>query len=229
MSLGKRLEDAKKAIDSNKTYSAVEAIELLKSLRGVKFDPTVEVAFNLNVDPKQSDQVVRGAVVLPNGIGKQIRVAVIANEKKAEEAKRAGADLVGGDDIIEDIKAGKIDFDRCIATPDMMPKLAAVGRILGPRGLMPNPKLGTVTDDVTTAVNNAKLGQVDFKTDKAGIVHAPLGKLSFDAEKIKQNLSVLVDAVQKLKPKAVKASYVKGVYLSATMYPSVKIIVNDLG
>lgn len=195
---------------------------MLKSFSAIKFDPTLEVVFNLNVDPRHSDQMVRGTVVLPHGVGKTARVAVICQNEKIEEATAAGADMAGGEDIIADIQSGKIAFDRCIATPDMMAKLAPVGRILGPRGLMPNPKLGTVTFDVAEAVRNAKLGQVDFKVDKAGVLHAVFGKLSFEAQAAKENLAALTEAIQRLKPATVKSNYILSAYMSATMMPAVK-------
>lgn len=202
--------------------SVNEAVSTIKSFKAPAFDSTVEVSINLNVDPRHSDQMIRGSLVLPKGLGKKAIVAVIAEGDKAEEAKNAGADIVGSDDIISEIQSGIINFDRCIATPDMMAKLASVGRILGPRGLMPNPKLGTVTTDVSLAIQNTRLGQVDFKVDKAGVIHAPLGKLSFSAVDIQENVNALIDAVVKLKPSSVKANYIRSCYLSATMVPAVQ-------
>jgi large subunit ribosomal protein L1 len=227
MKKSKRLAQSYSLLNREEVYSVGDAIGLLKAFPSVKFDPSLEAAFNLNVDPRHSDQMIRGSIVLPNGIGKATRVAVIAGPEKSKEALQAGADLAGLEDIIEMVSKGDILFDRCIATPDAMPKLAAVGRILGPKGLMPNPKLGTVTNDVVEAVRNAKLGQVDFRTEKKGIVHASFGKLSFDKEKIAENLTALVTAIIRLRPKAVKSNYIRSLYVSATMAPAIKVSLSE--
>ena len=228
MKTSKRIRCCYETFDRSKQYSLDEAISFLKSMPELKFSPSLEATFNLGVDPRHSDQMIRGAVLLPNGLGKTVRVAVVTEGAKANEAQEAGADIVGLDEVIEDIKKGVINFDRCIATPDAMPKLAQVGRILGPRGLMPNPKLGTVTNDIAEAVKNAKLGQVDFKTEKKGIIHVPFGKLSFGEENIKENFSSLVAAIMKLKPKTIKSSYVKSVFISATMLPAVPLSLSEV-
>jgi len=220
---GKRYASAAKLVDRTKSYSASEAIELLKSAAKTKFDETVDVAINLGVDPKQSDQQVRGMVPMPNGIGKEIRVAVFARGDKAAEALKAGADLVGADDLAEKILKGETNFDRCIATPDMMAVVGKLGKVLGPRGLMPNPKLGTVTANVVDAVKLAKSGQVEYRVEKAGILHAGIGKLSFTAEAIEQNLKAFFDAVVKSKPSASKGTYVRKISLSTTMGVGIKI------
>lgn len=219
---GKKIIEARKKIES-KEYAANDAIALLKSLSYVKFDETLELVAKLGVDPKHSDQQVRGVVPLPAGTGKDVCVAVICKEDKEAAAKAAGADIVGSTDIIEDIKAGKINFDVCIATPDMMGLVGQVARILGPKGLMPNPKLGTVTQDVATAVKNAKSGQVEFRVEKAGIVHVGVGKLSFSIEDLVSNVKTLVSALIKAKPSGAKGTYLKSVYVSSTMGPSVSI------
>ncbi|MET0155464.1 MAG: 50S ribosomal protein L1 [Rickettsiales bacterium] len=228
MKISKRIKQSYDLFDRSKQYTLDDAVLLLKQMPCLKFDVSLEASFNLGVDPRHSDQMVRGAVVLPHGIGKVTRVAVITGGVKSQEAEKAGADIVGLDDVIEEIKKGNIAFDRCIATPDAMTKLAQVGRILGPKGLMPNPKLGTVTNDVAEAVKNAKLGQVDFKTEKKGILHAPFGKISFDNNKIKENFLALSSAILKLKPKAVKSNYVKSFFISATMLPSIAIVPSEL-
>jgi large subunit ribosomal protein L1 len=200
-----------------------EALTLIKQAASAKFDETVEVAMNLGVDPRHADQMVRGVVTLPNGTGKTVRVAVFARGAKADEAKAAGADIVGAEDLMERIQGGNIDFDRCIATPDMMPLVGRLGKILGPRNLMPNPKVGTVTMDVATAVKNAKGGEVQFKVEKAGVIHAGVGKVSFDAEKLAENVRAFVDAVTRAKPPGAKGTYLKKVSLSSTMGPGVSV------
>ncbi|WP_306146310.1 50S ribosomal protein L1 [Roseibium sp. MMSF_3412] len=221
--VGKRIAAAREGIDRNKLYALDEAIGLVKGRAKTKFDETVEVAINLGVDPRHADQMVRGVCVLPNGTGKNVRVAVFARGDKADEAKAAGADIVGAEELVQEVQGGKIDFDRCIATPDMMPLVGRLGKVLGPRGLMPNPKVGTVTPDVTAAVNDAKGGAVQFRVEKAGIVHAGVGKVSFSEEAILQNVKALVDAVQKAKPSGAKGSYLKRIAVSSTMGPGVKI------
>ncbi|MEM5582428.1 MULTISPECIES: 50S ribosomal protein L1 [Roseibium] len=221
--VGKRLKSAREGIDSNKLYSLGEAISFVKERSKTKFDETVELAINLGVDPRHADQMVRGVCVLPNGTGKNVRVAVFARGDKADEAKAAGADIVGAEELVQEVQGGKIDFDRCIATPDMMPLVGRLGKVLGPRGLMPNPKVGTVTPDVTAAVNDAKGGAVQFRVEKAGIVHAGVGKVSFSEEAIAENVKALLDAVQKAKPSGSKGSYLKRIAVSSTMGPGVKI------
>jgi len=221
--VGKRIKAAREGIDRNKLYSLGEAIGLVKERAKTKFDETVEVAINLGVDPRHADQMVRGVCVLPNGTGKSVRVAVFARGDKAEEAKAAGVDIVGAEELVQEVQGGKIDFDRCIATPDMMPLVGRLGKVLGPRGLMPNPKVGTVTPDVTAAVNDAKGGAVQFRVEKAGIVHAGVGKVSFSEEAITQNVKALIDAIQKAKPSGAKGSYLKRIAVSSTMGPGVKI------
>jgi large subunit ribosomal protein L1 len=221
--LSKRVQALRAKVDRNKVYSAAEALTLVKEIASAKFDESVDVAINLGVDAKKSDQVVRGSVVLPAGTGKSVRVAVFAQGPKAEEARAAGADVVGFDDLAEQVKAGNIDFDLCIATPDAMRVVGALGQILGPRGLMPNPKVGTVTMDVTTAVKNAKAGQVQYRTDKAGIVHATIGRASFTAEALSQNLVALVDALVKAKPVASKGQYLRKMAVSSTMGAGVRV------
>ena len=222
--LTKKMKTITAQVDRTKTYSVEDAIGILKNCaKERKFDETVEVSFNLGIDPRQNDQTVRGMVELPNGTGAKVRVAVFAKDKKAEEAKAAGADIVGADDLVEIILAGKIDFDRCIATPDMMPLMAKLGKVLGPRGPMPNPKLGTVTMDVKKAVEASKGGAVEFRAEKAGIVHAGVGKASFDAKKLAENIRAFASAINKAKPTGAKGTYVKKVSLSSTMGPGIKI------
>ncbi len=221
--VGKRIQAAREGIDRNKLYSLNEAIGLVKGRSKTKFDETVEVAINLGVDPRHADQMVRGVCILPNGTGKTVRVAVFARGDKAEEAKAAGADIVGAEELVQEVQGGKIDFDRCIATPDMMPLVGRLGKVLGPRGLMPNPKVGTVTPDVKSAVNDAKGGAVQFRVEKAGIVHAGVGKVSFSEEAITQNVKALLDAVQKAKPTGAKGTYLKRIAVSSTMGPGVKV------
>ena len=220
---GKRIRAAREAFAGKENISVEEAIGLIKSSASAKFDETVEIAMNLGVDPRHADQMVRGVVTLPNGTGKTVRVAVFARGAKAEEAQAAGADIVGAEDLMERIQGGNIDFDRCIATPDMMPIVGRLGKILGPRNLMPNPKVGTVTMDVGQAVQNAKGGEVQFKVEKAGVIHAGVGKASFDAEKLAENVRAFVDAVNRAKPSGAKGSYLKKVSLSSTMGPGVSL------
>lgn len=224
----KRREALLKVIDATKTYSVDEAMATLKNLKSAKFDETVEVALNLNVDPRHADQMIRGSVVLPNGTGKTVRVAVFAKDAKADEAKAAGADLVGSTDLIEAIQAGKIDFDIVISTPDMMGVLGKVARILGPKGLMPNPKTGTVTMDVAKAVENAKGGQVNFRVDKKGNIHAGIGKISFSEDQIKENFVALVRTINKAKPASAKGRYITNGALSLTMSPSITLNTSEL-
>jgi len=221
--VGKRIKEARDGIDRNKLYALDEAIGLVKGRSKTKFDESVELAINLGVDPRHADQMVRGVCVLPNGTGKNVRVAVFARGDKAEEAKAAGADVVGAEELVQEVQGGKIDFDRCIATPDMMPLVGRLGKVLGPRGLMPNPKVGTVTPDVTAAVNDAKGGAVQFRVEKAGIVHAGVGKVSFSEDAILQNVKALLEAVQKAKPSGAKGSYLKRIAVSSTMGPGVKV------
>ncbi len=220
---GKRYATAAKLVDRSKAYTLTEAVKLVKQGAKTKFDETVDIAINLGVDPKQSDQQVRGMVTMPSGIGKTIRVAVFARGDKAADALKAGADLVGADDLAEKILKGEMNFDRCIATPDMMAVVGKLGKVLGPRGLMPNPKLGTVTPNVVEAVKTAKSGQVEFRVEKAAIVHAGLGKASFSEEAIVANVRAFIDAVNKAKPTGVKGNYLKKVSISTTMGPGVKI------
>jgi large subunit ribosomal protein L1 len=206
-----------------RTYAVQEAVESLKSAAFAKFDETVEITLNLGVDPKYADQMVRGTTVLPNGLGKSIRVAVIAQGEKMKEAENAGADFVGAEDIVAKIQGGWTDFDAMVATPDMMKEVGKLGKILGPRGLMPNPKLGTVTFDLTKAVGELKAGKVEFRVDKTGIIHCPVGKKSFDTTKLVENINVLVEAIVKAKPSAAKGKYIKSSYLCTTMSPSVRL------
>jgi large subunit ribosomal protein L1 len=223
MAHGKRTVQAREGIDRDKFYPLGEAVKMVKDRAKAKFDETVEVAMNLGVDPRHADQMVRGVVNLPNGSGRSQRVAVFARGPKAEEAKAAGADIVGAEDLVEKVNAGQIDFDRCIATPDMMPLVGRLGKVLGPRGLMPNPKVGTVTQDVTSAVKGAKGGSVEFRVEKAGIIHAGVGKASFSADKLVENIKAFADAVQKAKPAGAKGSFVNKISVSSTMGPGVKI------
>jgi large subunit ribosomal protein L1 len=225
---GKRIRKAYEGLDSLASYGVKEAVRFVKKHATAKFDETIEVAMNLNVDPRKSDQNIRGVTQLPAGTGKTLRVAVFAKGPKAEEAKKAGADIVGDEDLAEKVQAGEVNFDRCIATPDMMGLLGKLARVLGPRGLMPNPKLGTVTLDVAEAVKAAKGGQVEFRAEKAGIVHAGIGKASFSEEDIEKNLRSFVEAILKAKPTGVKGSYVKNISLTSTMGPSVRIELTEL-
>jgi large subunit ribosomal protein L1 len=220
---GKRYAEASKTVDRNRSYPLEEAVKLIKGAAKSKFDETVEVALNLGIDPRHADQQVRGMVELPNGTGKTVRVAVFARAAKAEEAKAAGADIVGAEDLAEKINGGMLDFDRCIATPDMMGVVGRLGKVLGPRGLMPNPKLGTVTPDVATAVKAAKAGQVEFRAEKAGLVHAGIGKASFSEQAIVENIKAFVGAINRAKPAGAKGTYIKKVSVSSTMGPGIKL------
>ncbi len=222
------MRQAKDLVDRERTYALGEAIALVKQGAKAKFDETVEMSVGLGVDPRHADQMVRGVVALPHGTGKSVRVAVFAKGDKADAAREAGADVVGDDDLAADVQAGKIEFDRCIATPDMMPVVGKLGRILGPRGLMPNPKLGTVTPDVTEAVQAAKGGQVEFRVEKAGIVHAGIGKASFDEQALAANARALVDALNRAKPSGAKGTYMKRAALSSSQGPGVKLDVAAL-
>jgi len=223
MAQGKRTKAAREGVDRTKLYRLDEAVEMVKKRATAKFDETVEVAMNLGVDPRHADQMVRGVVNLPNGTGRTVRVGVFARGAKADEARAAGADVVGAEDLVERVTAGNIDFDRCIATPDMMPLVGRLGKVLGPRGLMPNPKVGTVTMDVTAAVHGAKGGSVEFRVEKAGIVHAGVGKASFPLEKLSQNIRAFADAVAKAKPAGAKGTYINRIAVSSTMGPGVKV------
>ena len=229
MAKNKRLAAAHKAIDSTKSYSLEDAIKLIKSNSKAKFDETVEISLNLGIDPRHADQMVRGLTSLPNGTGKTVRIGVFARGAKADEAQAAGADVVGAEDLAEKIQAGEINFDRCIATPDMMGVVGRLGKILGPRGLMPNPRLGTVTMDVKGAVSAAKAGQVEFRAEKAGIIHAGIGKISFDEAKLIENAKALADAIQKARPTGAKGTYLKKASLSSTMGPGIRLDINTLG
>ncbi|WCL55625.1 50S ribosomal protein L1 [Gimibacter soli] len=226
--VAKRMAKAWDGLDREKLYTVAEAVAELKSRTAVKFDETIEVSMNLGVDPRHADQMVRGVVALPHGTGKTVRVAVFARGAKAEEAKAAGADLVGAEDLMEIIQKGEIAFERCIATPDMMGVVGRLGKVLGPKGLMPNPKLGTVTMDVKAAVEAAKSGQIEFRVEKAGIIHGGVGKLSFDEAKLVENVSAFIDAVVKAKPSGAKGTYVKKIAMSSTMGPGLKIDVASL-
>ena len=221
--LGKRTVAARTAFEGKANLSVEEAVKLIKSPASAKFDETLEIAMNLGVDPRHADQMVRGVVQLPNGTGKTVRVAVFARGAKADEAKAAGADIVGAEDLMETIQSGKIEFDRCIATPDMMPLVGRLGKILGPRNLMPNPKVGTVTMDVGNAVKAAKGGEVQFKVEKAGVIHGGIGKVSFTDDALAQNVRAFVEAVSKAKPTGAKGTYLKKVSLSSTMGPGVTL------
>lgn len=221
--IAKRVAKVREGIDRNKLYDLTSAIAMVKERAVAKFDETIEVAMNLGVDPRHADQMVRGVVNLPNGTGRTVRVAVFARGAKADEAKAAGADIVGAEDLFEIVNGGKIDFDRCIATPDMMPLVGRLGKVLGPRGMMPNPKVGTVTTDVTAAVKASKGGAVEFRVEKAGIIHAGVGKASFDAKALEENIKAFADAVTKAKPAGSKGEYVKRVAISSTMGAGVKI------
>ncbi|MFV0482312.1 MAG: 50S ribosomal protein L1 [Campylobacteraceae bacterium] len=224
----KRLEELLKKVDTTKVYNSEEAIKTVKNLKSAKFDETIEVALKLNVDPRHADQMVRGSVVLPAGTGKVARVAVIAKDIKADEAKKAGADIVGSDDLIEDIQKGIFNFDVLIATPNMMGLVGKVGRLLGPKGLMPNPKTGTVTMDVAKAVENVKGGQVNFRVDKQGNIHAGIGKVSFSEDQIRDNFTTFIKAINKHKPSAAKGRYIKSAALSLTMSPSINLETQEL-
>jgi len=223
MAHNKRINKARNGIDREKLYTLDEALNLIKERANAKFDETIEIAMNLGVDPRHADQMVRGVCNLPNGSGRTLRVGVFARGAKADEAKAAGADVVGAEDLVEIVNGGKIDFDRCIATPDMMPLVGRLGKVLGPRGMMPNPKVGTVTMDITGAVKAAKGGAVEFRVEKAGIVHAGIGKASFGADKLAQNIKAFADAVAKAKPAGAKGTYIQRVAVSSTMGPGVKV------
>ncbi len=226
--IAKRVANSRDGIDRNKSYELGEAIRLLKERATAKFDETVEVAMNLGVDPRHADQMVRGVVNLPNGTGRTVRVAVFARNEKADEARAAGADVVGAEDLVETVQKGEIDFDRCIATPDMMPLVGRLGKVLGPRGMMPNPKVGTVTTDIAGAVKASKGGAVEFRVEKAGIVHAGVGKASFDAKAIEENVRAFTDAVIRAKPTGAKGNYLKKVSVTTTMGPGLKVDVATL-
>ena len=225
--LGKRTKAAREQFAGKEDIAIDDAVSLVKSNAKAKFDETIEISMNLGVDPRHADQMVRGVVNLPNGTGKTVRVAVFARGAKAEEAQAAGADIVGAEDLMETVQSGKIEFDRCIATPDMMPIVGRLGKVLGPRNLMPNPKVGTVTMDVKGAVEAAKGGQVQFKVEKAGVIHAGVGKASFDEAALKANVMAFVDAVSKAKPSGAKGSYLKRIFLSSTMGPGVSVSVES--
>jgi large subunit ribosomal protein L1 len=226
---GKRLKSAREGIDHVKTYPLEEAVKLVKERAKAKFDETIEVAMNLGVDPRHADQMVRGVVSLPNGTGRSQRVAVFARGDKAEEARKAGADVVGAEDLVETVQKGTIDFDRCIATPDMMPLVGRLGKVLGPRGLMPNPKVGTVTNDVATAIKDAKGGAVEFRVEKAGIIQAGVGKASFAEPQLIENIRAFTDAVQKARPAGAKGTFIQRVAISSTMGPGVRVDTSTLG
>ncbi|MDF2367915.1 50S ribosomal protein L1 [Sneathiella sp.] len=226
--LTKNQKAAADVIDREKFYALDEAVEIIKAHAKSKFDETIEIAMNLGVDPRHSDQMVRGVIQLPNGTGKSVRVAVFARGDKAEEATKAGADLVGAEDLMEKIQAGEMNFDRCIATPDMMAVVGRLGKVLGPRGLMPNPKLGTVTPNVAEAVEAAKGGQVEFRAEKSGIIHAGLGKSSFTKEALSENIKAFVGAVAKSKPSGAKGTFIKKIAVSSTMGPGVKLEIGDV-
>ena len=226
--IGKRTLKTREGVDPAKSYPLDEAVKMVKERAKAKFDETIEIAMNLGVDPKHSDQMVRGVVTLPNGTGRSVRVGVFARGAKADEAKAAGADVVGAEDLVEKVNGGQIDFDRCIATPDMMGLVGRLGKVLGPRGLMPNPRVGTVTMDVATAVKGAKGGSVEFRVEKAGIIQAGVGKASFSAEKLVENIKAFADAVNKAKPAGSKGHYINRVAISSTMGPGVKIDTSTL-
>ena len=223
MTIGKRTKAVREGIDRDKSYPIAEAVKMVKERAKAKFDETIEIAMNLGVDPTHADQMVRGVVTLPNGSGRTLRVGVFARGGKADEAKAAGADVVGAEDLVEKVNKGEIDFDRCIATPDMMPLVGRLGKVLGPRGIMPNPKVGTVTMDVANAVKGAKGGSVEFRVEKAGIVQAGVGKASFTEDKLVENIKAFADAVQKAKPPGAKGHYINRVAISSTMGPGVKL------
>jgi large subunit ribosomal protein L1 len=223
MAQGKRIRAAREGVDRLKLYGLDEALGMIKERASAKFDETIEIAMNLGVDPRHADQMVRGVCQLPNGSGRSVRVAVFARGAKADEAKAAGADIVGAEDLLETIQGGTIDFDRCIATPDMMPLVGRLGKVLGPRGLMPNPKVGTVSMDVAGAVKAAKGGAVEFRVEKAGIIQGGIGKASFDADKLAENIRAFVDAVVKAKPTGAKGTYVQRIAVSSTMGPGVRV------
>jgi large subunit ribosomal protein L1 len=227
--IGKRVIKSREGIDPVKSYPLDEAVKLVKARATAKFDETIEVAMNLGVDPRHADQMVRGVVSLPNGTGRSQRVAVFARGDKAEEARKAGADVVGAEDLVETVQKGTIDFDRCIATPDMMPLVGRLGKVLGPRGLMPNPKVGTVTNDVAAAIKDAKGGAVEFRVEKAGIIQAGVGKASFAEPQLVENIRAFTDAVQKARPAGAKGTFIQRVAISSTMGPGVKVDTSTLG
>ena len=227
--IGKRTLKAREGVDPAKAYPVDEAVKMVKERAKAKFDETIEIAMNLGVDPKHADQMVRGVVNLPNGTGRTMRVGVFARGAKADEAKAAGADVVGAEDLVEKVNGGQIDFDRCIATPDMMGLVGRLGKVLGPRGMMPNPRVGTVTMDIANAVKGAKGGSVEFRVEKAGIIQAGVGKASFSAEKLAENIRAFVDAVNKAKPAGAKGHYINRVAISSTMGPGVKVDPSTLG
>jgi large subunit ribosomal protein L1 len=226
---GKRFRAAAETVDNDKLYAIEEAVKLVKGGAKAKFDETIEIAMNLGVDPRHADQMVRGVCQLPNGSGRKLRVGVFAKGDKAEEAKKAGADVVGAEDLVEQVQKGVIEFDRCIATPDMMPLVGRLGKVLGPRGLMPNPKVGTVTTDVAAAVQAAKGGAVEFRVEKAGVIHAGVGKASFTEEALVENIRAFADAVNKAKPSGAKGTFVKRIAVTSTMGPGVKVEPASLG
>ena len=228
MAIGKNIKNAKELIDRSQLYGIEEALELLKKGSFAKFDETIDVCVKLGVDPRKADQMIRGAVVLPNGLGKTVRVLVFAKGEKAQEAEAAGADFVGAEDLAEKIQGGWFDFDTAIASPDMMGVVGKIGRVLGPRGLMPNPKVGTVTMDVTRAVEEAKSGKVEYRVEKAGIIHAPVGKVSFEAQKLKENILTLIDVLMKAKPSTAKGTYMKKVTLASTMGAGINLDISQL-
>jgi len=228
MAKGKRLTDAYEGVDRDKVYDAAQAVKLVKERAKAKFDETIELSLNLNIDPRKPDQNVRGTLMLPNGTGKSLRVAVFAKGEKAEEAKAAGADVIGAEDLAEKVQAGQIEFDRCIATPDMMAIVGRLGKILGPRGLMPNPRLGTVTPNVGEAIKAAKGGQVEYRAEKAGVVHAGVGKASFSEAAILENVRAFVGTISRAKPSGVKGTFIKKASLSSTMGPGVKMEISGL-
>jgi large subunit ribosomal protein L1 len=225
---GKRIRNAYDGVDRNATYGLSEAVTMIKERSAVKFDETLEISMNLGVDPRHADQNVRGMVSLPNGTGKTVRVAVFARDAKADEAREAGADIVGAEDLMQQVQGGDMPFDLVIATPDMMPIVGRLGKVLGPRGLMPNPKLGTVTPNVTKAVQDAKAGQVQFRAEKAGIVHAGVGKLSFGQDQLEENIKAFIDAITKAKPSGAKGTYIRRIALSSTMGPGIKVDIASL-
>jgi large subunit ribosomal protein L1 len=226
--VGKKLKAANEQLDKGREYSIDEAVDKVKKMSFVKFDESVDLAFNLGVDPRKSDQMVRGSVVLPHGTGKSVRVLVFAKGEKEKEARDAGADFAGAEDMVEKITKGWLDFDKVVATPDMMGVVGKLGKILGPRGLMPNPKLGTVTFDVAKAVNEIKAGKVEYRTEKAGVVHVPIGKVSFDEQKLKENARAVVDSITKAKPATSKGKYMKKISISSTMGPGLKVDIGSI-
>ena len=226
--IGKRLKEANAGFEGQENVSVEQAVSIVKNNAKAKFDESLDIALNLGVDPRHADQMVRGVCSLPNGTGRSVRVAVFARGAKADEAKKAGADIVGAEDLMETVQSGKVEFDRCIATPDLMPVVGRLGKVLGPRNLMPNPKVGTVTIDVNAAVKAAKSGEVQFKAEKAGVVHAGVGKVSFEEKKLVENVKAFIESVKKMKPSGAKGTYVKKVSLSSSMGPSITLNVGDL-